>query len=477
MTEIKQQYHQAKQWQLICFALLQAGSNLFMLAMNFSSYSATGVYGIAVVSVSLLLTSTRIWDAITDPIAGFLIDRINTPFGRFRPLIILGYAIMTITTLVMFFMGEGHGVVMFMSLYVIYIIGYTIVTCICKAAIPIMTNDPKQRPIIGRWGAFCTCTLSTVISIYIGKVLYPKYGGLGPAALREMLVTAIILAGICVVAAVIALGEKDKPENIALLSKNAMPSLKDCWHTVKGNRPLQMLIVAAATDKLASQTYGNSTVNIMLYGILIANYSFSGGMSLYAYIPSLIFIFMITKYARRMGSRKALLSFSWAGIILSVAFLAFFVMVDPTKISQAAVPTAIFVVLMVARSAVIQANASMTNIMIADCADYEMYRSGKFMPGLVGTVFSFVDKLVSSLGATVVGLAVAIIGFTEQLPQIGDAATPALFWVTMFLFIGMPLLGWICSVVALKFYDLTPEKMAEVQKFNAELRAKNAQEK
>lgn len=476
MNENTVKYNQARHWQLIAFALLQGAANMFLLTMNFSSYIATGVYGVAVVAVSLLLTGTRIWDAITDPIVGFLMDHINTPFGRFRPMIILGYMIMSGATLIMFFMGKGHGILMFTFLYAIYIIGYTIVTCICKAAIPVLTNDPKQRPIIGRWSAFCSVTLSSLMTIYMGKILYPKYGQLGPDALREMLVTAIILAGICMVLVIIALGEKDKPENIALLSKNTQPSLKDCWSTIKGNRPLQMLIVAAATDKLAQQTAANSTINIMLFGIIIANYEFSGSMSLYAYIPSLVFILLITKFARKLGSRKALLGFSWAGIAICIVTILFFVIVDPTQISRKAIPTVLFVILSILRSAVIQANSSMTNIMIADCADYEMYRSGRFMPGLVSTVFSFIDKLFSSLSTTIVGVAVAAIGFKQQLPQIGDASTPELFWVTMFLMLGMPLLGWICSVIALRFYGLTPEKMEEVQKANAELRKKNEQQ-
>ena len=42
--------------------------------------------------------------------------------------------------------------------------------------------------------------------------------------------------------------------------------------------------------------------------------------------------------------------------------------------------------------------------MVADCADYETYRSGKFIPGIMGTLFSLVDKLVSSLASTVVSV-------------------------------------------------------------------------
>ncbi|MFR9223580.1 MAG: MFS transporter [Flavonifractor plautii] len=61
------------------------------------------------------------------------------------------------------------------------------------------------------------------------------------------------------------------------------------------------------------------------------------------------------------------------------------------------------------------ATADMPIPMVADCADYETYRSGKFIPGVMGTLFALVDKLVSSLSATVVGLAVSFIGL-DVLP-------------------------------------------------------------
>ena len=59
------------------------------------------------------------------------------------------------------------------------------------------------------------------------------------------------------------------------------------------------------------------------------------------------------------------------------------------------------------------ATADMPIPMVADCSDYETYRSGKYIPGIMGTLFSLVDKLVSSLSATVVGIAVTFIGLNN----------------------------------------------------------------
>ena len=56
------------------------------------------------------------------------------------------------------------------------------------------------------------------------------------------------------------------------------------------------------------------------------------------------------------------------------------------------------------------------------------------------------------------------------MPQVGDAYTPGVFWVTVGLYIGMPMLGWIASLIAMKFYPLDKEKMEEVQAHIQELK-------
>jgi Na+/melibiose symporter-like transporter len=89
---------------------------------------------------------------------------------------------------------------------------------------------------------------------------------------------------------------------------------------------------------------------------------------------------------------------------------------------------------------------------------------------MMGTLFSFVDKLISSFASTIIAFAVASIGFATRMPDVTDVATPQLFWMTMFLFIGMPMLGWIASIIAMKFYPLDKEKMEEVQAHIQELK-------
>ena len=76
-------YNRAKTWQIGLFALNNFATNLYMYLMMYVSYYATGAVGLAVVLVSSLLTSMRMFDAVTDPIIGFLIDKTDTKFTKF----------------------------------------------------------------------------------------------------------------------------------------------------------------------------------------------------------------------------------------------------------------------------------------------------------------------------------------------------------------------------------------------------------
>ena len=112
------------------------------------------------------------------------------------------------------------------------------------------------------------------------------------------------------------------------------------------------------------------------------------------------------------------------------------------------------------------ATADMPIPMVADCSDYETYQSGKYIPGIMGTLFSLVDKLVSSLSATVVGIAVSFVGL-QSLPTQYDPYTPGMNVVVIVLFCVIPMIAWAATLIAMKGYALTGEKMKEIQAVNA----------
>ena len=84
----------------------------------------------------------------------------------------------------------------------------------------------------------------------------------------------------------------------------------------------------------------------------------------------------------------------------------------------------------------------------------------------MGTLFSLVDKLVSSLSATVVSIALMFIG-VDYLPVKESAYVPGMNWVVIALFCVIPMVAWALTLISMKGYELDGKKVKVVQAVNA----------
>lgn len=101
---------------------------------------------------------------------------------------------------------------------------------------------------------------------------------------------------------------------------------------------------------------------------------------------------------------------------------------------------------------------------MADTIDYELDRSGRYIPAVVSGTYSLIDKLITSVAAVVATGAVAILGYTTTMPQPTDAYTSGIFWMTLAIKYGLPMLGWLITLLAMVGCPLTKEEMVNVQK-------------
>ena len=104
------------------------------------------------------------------------------------------------------------------------------------------------------------------------------------------------------------------------------------------------------------------------------------------------------------------------------------------------------------------------NSFMADIIDYELDRSGRYVPAVVTGTYSFIDKLISSISALIATGAVALIGYTSTMPQPGEVLTTPIFVTTISVYFGLPLFGWIVTLIAMKGCKLDKAEMVEVQK-------------
>lgn len=465
------QYRRAKLWQIIlycCNAL--CGLPVYTL-IGQASYAASIGFGISTLAVGGILTGTRILDAITDPMLAFLYDRVNTRFGKLRTLILGGFAIEALALWCMFDLcsSKGFGMGMFIFLYVLYVIGYTIINMTIQTIPAILTNDPKQRPTVGVWSTVFNYMVPMAFSIVLNMVILARCGGIYnqtylTSAVRVTLGIGLLGNVLCC----IGVSAYDKPETFVGLKKHEPLKIKDMADVLLHNKPLQAYIAAAASDKIAQNTASQSIITTMLYGIMIGNMGMSTILTVAAMLPSIVFAIFGAKYAGKHGSRKATIVWSAACIVVSAVSIVFFLLIDPRKIAQAGVAMVLYVVLTLALNGCKMCVTTASSAFMADCIDYELDRSGRYVPAVVSGTYNMLDKLVSSLGALIATGACAVIGYVSTVPQPNDPMTKGVIAVTLCIVYGLPILGWIVSLIAMKGCKLTKEEMVNVQKRIAE---------
>ena len=241
---------------------------------------------------------------------------------------------------------------------------------------------------------------------------------------------------------------------------------------------MQRLMVAGAGCKLALSIATNVTVLCMLYGCMMGNYDgLYLPMMVLGYVFSVPFFLLTVRTSQKQGQKASLMKY------VSVAFICYIGVLVLLLLWQQGVGgrnlslftengfsinlyTVLFILFFGVGYGAYYATADMPIPMVADCSDYETYRSGKYIPGIMGTLFSLVDKLVSSLSATVVGIAVSVIGL-ENLPTAETPYAPGMNWVVIVLFCIIPMVAWAATLLAMKNYELTGARMKEIQAVNA----------
>lgn len=152
-----------------------------------------------------------------------------------------------------------------------------------------------------------TMLFYTAASVYLSSYLTGKYGGYTNVHLfQEMTITTVIVAGIAYTLAIIGISSKDHSRNYGIGNKTEALRLKEIWPLLKNNRPLQMFMVSASIDKLSLQIAGNQIVNVLLFGVVIGNYTLLGTTNAIAMIPNILVLMFGMRYSMKFGSKKGL---------------------------------------------------------------------------------------------------------------------------------------------------------------------------
>lgn len=214
-------YHQAKQWEIALFSLNNSASNLYLLAFGFLAYYATGPVGLTTVVIGNVLGGTRLFDGLIDPAIGIIMDKIDTKWGRFRPIMLISNLALILSFLILFnthqFDGGTKIVVLALAL-IFHKIAYSFQQTVTKAAQPALTNDPKQRPMFSIYDTiFSSMGVFALGQFIISNVLAPRHGNeFNLPFFRELLFIVCSVSLVLTILAMIGIRRKDNIEYFGL---------------------------------------------------------------------------------------------------------------------------------------------------------------------------------------------------------------------------------------------------------------------
>ncbi len=489
--------NRAKSYQLMLFPLNNGATNVyFVLILSYVAQFGSSILKLGMFA-SIMVTVMRVCDAVTDPIIGAMMDRTSTKIGKFRPFMILGSAVMAVSVIALYvllpFIPESVmwlRYAAFVVVYFVWVIGYTFQTSCTRAGQTVLTNDPKQRPMFTIFN-----TVGSLLGMGVMQFMIPLVKGMydvkdasgavitsgyaNPMVYRIITPIGIAISVLLTILAIIGIAEKDNPKYYGIGGeKQEKVKISEYVEIIKNNKPMQRLMVAGAGCKLALAIATNTTVLLALYGILMGNYnSLYLPMMVLGYVCAVPFFLLSMRTSQKLGQKASLVRYVSVALICYVGVLALLLFSDhgnPARMlslpfsSGGAINlyTILFIVFFGVGYGAYYATADMPIPMVADCSDYETYRSGKYIPGIMGTLFSLVDKLVSSLAQTLVAFIFLICAGLHELPDDGTPYSGGIKVAVIVMFCVIPMLAWAATLLAMKGYSLTGEKMKAIQAVN-----------
>ena len=116
-------------WRLAAFALpcVPVAAMLMPVTVYLPNYYATDL-GVSLSAIGFAFAAVRLFDLWLDPTLGFLIDKTNTRFGRFKPWLVAGRPIAVLAVWMLFMARPGIGGAYILTWLVMGFLGQSMAT-------------------------------------------------------------------------------------------------------------------------------------------------------------------------------------------------------------------------------------------------------------------------------------------------------------------------------------------------------------
>lgn len=391
------------------YAAGDVANNLtFSLASAFLLIYYTDVAGIAAGTAGTLFLIVRVWGGLTDLLAGGLVDRTSTRWGKFRPYLLFGSVPLLALNVALFSipsgLSDGGKVVFAYVSYALFSLAYSFVNIPYGSLSAAMTQRPDERARISTIRIIAASVTILVIAI----VVAPQIEGSDDLQRSLTLTTmAIAIVGLALYLWCFFTAR----EAVERSAKRF--SIRETLAMMRHNRPL--ILVCASSLLFLTGMFSLQTVGVFYARDVLGNAGLYIVLVTVQTIAMIVAALIVPSLIAAIGKRRAYLL---SGLIAIVGGIGAALAPGTTP----AIGIAAFGVLGLAIGAI----NTLVFALQADTVDYGEWKSGVRAEGSSYAVLSFTRKAGQGVGGAAAAYTLGLGGYVSGAASQSDGADTAI---------------------------------------------------
>ena len=356
-------------------------------------------------ATSMVLSVLRIFDALNDPITGLIIDNIHSPWGKFKPAILVGGVASVIFYLMLFGnIGTGWGfIILFGVAYLLWDISYGINDIAYWTLLPALTTDQKQREKNGAFARICANV--GMFAIMIGWQPITQAMGDTPKAwfLVACAMCVFYLGFLCFP----LFGVK---EDRSIVQSEEKTTLRQMWQAISKNDQLLWTTLAMTLFQVGYCTTTGFAIYYMKY--LFGDENMYAVLAAVCGVAQLAALGVFPLFSKRFNRRQL---YSGATVLVLAGYLVFFFA------EHSLILIAVSAALLFIGQAFIQLLMLM---FLADTIEYGQWKLRKRNESVTFSIQPLVNKIGGALSTGIISIALIVSGIKrgeETAAAIGPA--------------------------------------------------------
>jgi GPH family glycoside/pentoside/hexuronide:cation symporter len=376
---------------------------------------ATDIVGIRPSLAGLIMMLSALGDAVSDPLTGIISDKLNTRWGRRRP-ILLAVAVPFGFVTWLLFMDPGWSetaTVIYFS--IIVIVFYTLIDLVWTPGLALgaeMTLDYDERTSLAGYrtawdfagGIVASATCLLVAKFFTEQLGSERAGWSAMAAVYGLVAALPVLLTWRATRGY----ERYREEEPKL-------KLKEIWQSVAGNKALLPIIGIYAFAGATCNCLGAVAVYYFTYYLKYSEEQISLLLGVYG-LMMLAWVPVLSWLGRKIGKRLAVI---YVYVVTVVVFVSLWLL----RPMEGNAEIGLLIVIMSLVSCVPSALFLLAGAMIADAVEVDEFKTGQRREGVYFSVASFVQKLAIAFVLWGVGFVLEKAGYVAGAEQSASAIT------------------------------------------------------